>query len=137
MRRLSALLIAMILLPLRASAQEASPAAFPIFPDPSECQATPRTAVEIDAFAPRQRGTPSPETNARRLVLKGSTVPASAEEIAGITATAREYAACMSRKDGGRALGLYTDDLITELSITSDGMTYLILPCQTESWSRW
>ena len=124
MRRLFALLVALMLLPLPATAQEATPTTFPVFPDPSECQATPRTAAEIDAFAPRQQGTPSPETDARRLVLKGSTVPASAEEIAGITATAREFAACLSLNDGGKGLGLYTDNMIAELPITSDAIAY-------------
>ena len=90
MRRLSTLLFALMLLPLQASAQESTPAAFPLVPDPSECQVTPRTVAEIDACAPFQRGTPSPATDARRLVLKGATEPASAEEIAGITATARD-----------------------------------------------
>lgn len=124
MRRLFVLLIALMLLPLQATAQEATPATFPVFPDPSECQATPRTAAEIDAFAPLQQGTPSPETEARRLVLKGATVPASAEEITGITATARTFAACLSLNDGGKGLGLYTDNMIAELPITSDAIAY-------------
>jgi hypothetical protein len=54
MRRLLALLVALTLLPFQAAAKEAIPAAFPVFPDPSECRTTPRTAAEIDAFAPFQ-----------------------------------------------------------------------------------
>ena len=58
-------------------------------------------------------------------MLKGATEPASAEEIAGITATARAFAACLSLNDGSIALGLYTDDLLAEYPISSDALTYL------------
>ena len=107
-----------------------------MLPDPSECQVTPRTVAEIDAFARFQRGTPSPARNARRLVLKGATEPASAEEIAGITATAREFAACLSRNDGDLMLGLYSDALLAGNPVTSDAVTSPYPPYKTESWSR-
>lgn len=123
MRRLSTVVLTLLLLPLRVTAQEATPAAFPLTPDPSECQATPRTVAEVDALAANQPATPSAESDARRLVLKGATEPASTEQIAGITSTARELVACLSLGDWGRLFALYSAAMFGEHLVTSEDIT--------------
>lgn len=120
MRRLALLLIAMLILPVPAGAQDATPGALPVSPDPAECRATPRTAAEIDALSPGGFGTPAAADDARGRVLRGPSDPAPPDAVAGVEATAREFAACLSTRDFARLSGLYSDALIASGGFTGD-----------------
>jgi hypothetical protein len=115
-----------------AAAQEATPATG-VVPDPSECQVEPRSAEEITALWARAanigtpieevdelvQGTPDgSEFGTPQAVIVDVPVgdPADAETIEAVTATVRELIACINAGDYGRALSLYSDDLVRELA---------------------
>ena len=95
MCRLSALLFTLMLHPLRVFAQDATPAAFPQIPDPSECQIATRDAKDLAAM----EGGPPVGSNAARpqptpLPVWSGGAPASADTVARNEATVNERAAC-------------------------------------------
>ena len=89
------------------AAQTATPAAYPVAPDPSECVIDP---VPIEEIA-HTLATPNakPNVSAAPLVaLAGE--PASAETSAEVTATLRHVFACANAGDPLHVASLYTDD---------------------------
>jgi ketosteroid isomerase-like protein len=104
------------------SAQEATPAALPAVPDPSECRVEPRSLAEIVQTAATPTGGPGPGSGTATPVtvreLDGDDFvapegePADAETAAAVTATLREFFACFNAGDLPRLFGLYSDDFI-------------------------
>ncbi len=121
MNRLVALVVALVSLALvgpgLALAQDATPAAgaFPITPDPAECQVEARPREEFLAMnaeaTPEEMSTPAATTVEVQL---GEA--ADAETVAGVTATTREILACFNAGDFPRALSLFSDDAIRTLT---------------------
>ncbi len=86
-------------------------------PEPRECTVAPRSIAEVRALLPtpgpplEQTATPVPSTYHH--------VPASAEVVAGIEATAREMVACVNAGDVLRMMALYSDHLLQSGSLTT------------------
>ena len=119
MRRLvavAAVLVALALLgPARALAQDATPAAGGEALDPAECRVEPRDADELIALWYDEAGTPvaaTPGAGTLDSVPVPLGEPADAETVAGATGAIREILACFNAGDFGRALALFSDDLI-------------------------
>jgi hypothetical protein len=100
----------------RATAQDATPGAFPITPDPKECQVSPRAAEDLlallsgtPAAASPVAGTPLPALSEEELPAGA---PADAAVVDGITAAVSELIACNNAGDLARVFAFYTDDVI-------------------------
>ena len=108
-------LLALVVAPV--AAQDATPASFPVTPDPSECRVPPRPRDEVLALL---AGTPvaaaSPAAGLPASVATEDQLPAGepadAATVAAIVATARELIACNNAGDFARVFAFYTDDLI-------------------------
>lgn len=98
-----------------AGAQEATPDAIPIAPDPAECQVAPRTVdVLVVLVATPAAGAATPLAgSATAADLTGE--PADAETVAAVTATVREIVACGNAGESFAVLALYTDGLVRRL----------------------
>ena len=114
--RLIALVVAVVLLALlgpgRALAQEATPAAgaFPITPDPTECQVEPRSVEAFQAI--RAETTPTAVAALATAVEVPLGQAADAEIVAGVITTVREALACGAAGDVHRVYSLYSEDAI-------------------------
>lgn len=128
MRWLAPLLAALLLTSLSAVAREGTPGAFPVTSDPAECRTTLPTAAEIDALASGGFASPTAAEDARRRDLRGPSEPAPADAVAGVEATASEFAACLGAGDDARLFGLYSDDLMAGIGVTSDQLDDQIFP---------
>ena len=119
-----ALLAALLVAALAAGhapglAQDATPAAFPVTPDPAECRVAPRPPEEVLALL---AGTPAAAASPTvgRLSAVGSEAelpagePADADTVAQIVATVRELIACNNAGQFARVFAFYTDGLIRE-----------------------
>ena len=101
----------------RATAQDATPAAFPVTPDPAECQVAPRPRDEVLALlaatpvaaASPAAGLPTSVATEDQLPAGESADPAT---VAAVVATAYELIACNNAGDFARVFAFYTDDLI-------------------------
>ncbi|MDP8907895.1 MAG: hypothetical protein M3N47_01995 [Chloroflexota bacterium] len=102
-----------------ATAQEGTAVAFPLTPDPAECQVAPRQQDEVLTLL---TGTPvaaaSPATSRLSAVPSEADLPAGspadAATVAGIVTTARELIACNNAGEFTRVLAFFTDDFIRE-----------------------
>jgi hypothetical protein len=111
-------------------AQTATPAAYPVAPDPSECVSEP---VPIEEIA-RVLMTPVAETSvsATPFVTSGSEA-ADAELSAAVIATLRQVFACANAGDALRVASLYTDDFVRDFFggvPAEDLIAFLALPPQ-------
>ena len=86
-----------------ASAQDATPAASPDVPDPAECRVEPRPVDDLALLT----GTPI-AAEATPVPLAGGE-PADRETVAAVTATIREYYACLNAGDPLRLFALFSD----------------------------
>jgi hypothetical protein len=113
--------LALVVGPVAGTAQVATPVAGPIAlpatPQPDECVVEPRTVDELlelvgtpEPFAPPPQNA-APLTPAPRPTTPPSE-PADAATIAGITATAYHYLACVNAGDMLRGYALYTDEFV-------------------------
>ena len=102
------------------AAQDATPGAgagaFPIVPDPADCQIAPRSTDELIALWYGPEGspvaaaaTPTAEEITSLTIPVGP--PADEETVAGVVATVREVFGCFAAGDFPRATALFTDDL--------------------------
>lgn len=104
-----------------AAAQEATPAVLPATPEPAECRVEPRPTAffvevfeatmanpraDVPTFAPGGGGTITPTPIG---TPEGEGRAADAATIAGVTATAREYVACLNAGDLPRLFALYSE----------------------------
>jgi hypothetical protein len=111
-------------------AQTATPAAYPVAPDPSECVIEPTPVEEIGAIL----GTPVAETgdSATPFVpLVGA--PADVETSAEVVATLRQVFACANAGDRLRVASLFTDDFVHNFfgGVPREGLLdYLAIPPQ-------
>jgi ketosteroid isomerase-like protein len=83
-------------------------------PTPAECTVAPRSADELRALFREAAATPiptSPEASPTPAVAPEG-VPADEQTVAGITATWREYIACISAGDQARMFALLSDDMV-------------------------
>jgi hypothetical protein len=90
-------------------AQTATPAAYPVAPDPSECVVEPAPVEEIAAIL----GTPvaGPADSATPFAPPAGE-PADAETSAEVIATLRQVFACANAGDALRVSSLYTNDFV-------------------------
>ena len=100
-----------------ATAQDATPVALPVIPDPAHCRVAPRSPAEVLALL---SGTPvaaaSPAAAVLSAVASEADLPAGAPAdeatVTAITATAYELIACNNAGDFPRVFAFYTDALI-------------------------
>ena len=109
-RKLRILVLALLLSLVAADsalAQTATPAAYPVAPDPNECVIEPTPVEEIGAIL----GTPvaEPGYSATPFVPPAGE-PADAETSAEVVATLRQVFACANAGDRLRVASLFTDD---------------------------
>jgi hypothetical protein len=102
-----------ILLPLLVTefvaAQTATPAAYPVAPDPRECIVEPATVEEMEMIL----GTPVAEPAASAApFVRPAGEPANAETAAAVIATLRQVFACANAGDPLRVANLFTDDFV-------------------------
>jgi hypothetical protein len=97
-----------------AGAQAGTPAAGLDVPDPAECTVEPRSEDELRALFREVAATPLPTS-----LDTGSTpatpppgTPADAQTVAEITATWRQYLACLSAGDQARMFALLSDAMV-------------------------
>jgi hypothetical protein len=112
------------------SAQSATPAAYPIAPDPSECTVEPASPEEVATIL----GTPvaDPAGSPAPFVIAQGT-PADPETSAAVIATLRQVFACANASDPLRVAGLYTDDFMRNFFAgvpVGDLLEFLALPPQ-------
>ena len=109
------LVILAIMTASTAVAQEATPDAIPIAPDPAECLVAPREVDDLTALvATPAAGAATPLAES----MSGATQPgepADAETVASVTATVREIVACGNAGESFAVLALYTDELVRRL----------------------
>jgi hypothetical protein len=112
------------------SAQSATPAAYPIAPDPSECTVEPASPEEVATIlgAPvaDPAGTPAP------FVIASGT-PADAETSAAVVATLRQVFACANAGDPLRVANHFTDDFMRNFFASvpvGDLLEFLAVPPQ-------
>ncbi|HEX2281636.1 MAG TPA: hypothetical protein VHG52_07730, partial [Thermomicrobiales bacterium] len=92
-----------------AVAQTATPAAYPVAPDPSECVIEPTPVEEIGAIL----GTPVAETgDSATPFVPPVGAPTDAETSAEVVATLRQVFACANAGDPLRVSSLFTDDFV-------------------------
>ena len=124
MGRLIALVVVLLSLavvgPAGTRAQDATPgtgaAAFPITPDPADCQVAPRSADELLALWYGPDGSPvataaTPPAEAATEVTVPLGPRADEASAAAVAATVGEVFACFEAGDTLRAFALFTDDL--------------------------
>jgi hypothetical protein len=92
-----------------AVGQQATPAAYPVAPDPSECVIEPAAVEEIDAVL----GTPvaEPAGSATPFVPPPG-VPADADTSDAVVATLHQVFACANAGDPLRVASLFTDEFV-------------------------
>ena len=92
-----------------AVAQAATPAAYPVAPDPRECVIEPATEEEIEVTL----GTPVAEpTDSSTPFMPAAGEPADAETSAAVIATLRQVFACANAGEPLRVASLFTDDFV-------------------------
>jgi hypothetical protein len=111
-RNLSAPVLALLLSLAGAGstvAQTATPAAYPVAPDPRECVIEPAPVEQIMAIL----GTPVAETgDSATPFVPPAGAPADAETSAEVVATLRQVFACANAGDPLRVASLFTDDFV-------------------------
>jgi hypothetical protein len=96
------------------TAQKGTPTASPDAPSPEECTVAPRSEAELRAHFREVVATPIPadlEAVATPAVPPTG-APADAETVAAVTATWREYLACISAGDQPRMFALLSDAMV-------------------------
>lgn len=96
------------------AAQEATPAPFPVAPDPAECRIEPRPVADVVAVvATPVAGAPGSAADPAPFVPPaGEPVDAATSE--AIAATMRELFACTNAGDFLRVYALFTDDFVRD-----------------------
>jgi hypothetical protein len=111
-RKLSVPVLALLLFLASADsavAQTATPAAYPVAPDPSECVIEPALIEEIATIL----GTPVAEPGGSATpFVPPAGEPADAETSAEVVATLRQVFACANAGDLPRVASLFTDDFV-------------------------
>ena len=109
-------LVALLLGPSLARAQEATPSPEGIFgfPDPAECTVAARTAAELEAIVATPAAA-TPEATPSELAEMPEGVPADAATVAEVLSTLREAVACINTGDDLKIIQFYSDDLIRRL----------------------
>jgi hypothetical protein len=111
--RLSFFVLAIACLLLLPGAALAQSTDLPAVPNPSECQAEPRSAESLQSIT----GSPEPSLTAETEADLPQGEPADTDTVAAIVAAERHLIACTNAGDFSRLLALLTDRAI--LSITS------------------
>lgn len=97
-----------------AGAQEGTPAASLDVPSAAECTVEPRAEDELRALFREAAATPildSPETSPTPAVPPPGD-PADAQTVAEISATWRQFVACITAGDQARMFALFSDDMV-------------------------
>ena len=100
-----------------AAAQDATPVALPVTPDPAHCRVAPRSRDEVLALlAATPVAAASPAAGLPASVATEDQLPAGEPAdpttVAAVVATAYELIACNNAGDFARVFAFYTDDLI-------------------------
>lgn len=130
MPRLSAIAVAFVLggviavgVASPSGAQEATPVAELVTPDPALCQVAPRPPESLAAFVGTPPAGPStPVGAAPTPFVPPAGAAADATTVAGVTATAQELFACYNANDLARVVALFTDDYLRR-SFAVEGVT--------------
>jgi hypothetical protein len=132
-RKLSVtLLVLLICLATAGStpAQTATPAAYPVAPDPSECIAEPASLDEIVTILATPVAEPA---GSLAPFARPAGEPADAETSAEVIATLHQVFACANAGDALRVASFYTDDFVRDFFDgvpTEDLLEFLAIPPQ-------
>jgi hypothetical protein len=147
MRRLVGLIACLIMMGISGpgtGAQDATPKAELVTPDPAECRVEPRSVENMTSFlATPAAAAASPASAAATPdadpVPEGE--PADATTVAGITATADELYACYNANAFLRVFALFTDEYMArsfvEEGITAEAVRLLATPIDPEPAKNW
>ncbi len=112
------------------AAQEATPAPFPVAPDPAECRVEPRLLADVVAVV----ATPVSGGDSPTPFVPPPGEPVDEETAAAIEATLRELFACTNAGDFLRVYALFTDDFVRDFfvgtPITPEVEAFLSAPPQ-------
>ena len=96
-----------------AAAQDATPAPYPVAPDPAECVVAPRPLAEVvTVVRTPAAGAPAPLAASPTPFVRPPGAPADPETAAAVTATIRQLFACTNAGDFLRVYALFTDDFL-------------------------
>jgi ketosteroid isomerase-like protein len=107
----SIVLVALVVLPVRAAAQEATPSPALDIPAPEECTVAPRTFAELQALVATPVAvtpTPAGEGSPTPFALPAGT-PADEATTEEVRSAIRELVACINAGDFWRVIALYSD----------------------------
>lgn len=149
MPRLSAIAVAFVLgsaitggVASPSGAQEATPVAELVTPDPAVCQVAPRPAESLAAFiGTPPAGAATPVGAAPAPFVPPAGTPADAATVAGVTATAEELFACYNANDLARVVALFTDDYLRRSfaaeGVTADALRLFAAPPEARPAAEW
>lgn len=120
--------------PLSARAQDATPTALPVVPDPADCRVGPRTVEEVEALAAAAPTYDASDENEAPRFPSIPHQPANDEQAAAIVATARELVACFNAGDEPRAYALFTDEALGRNGPRRDEFDPSPAPMPREDW---
>ena len=132
-RKLSVPILALLFCLAKAGstlAQSATPAAYPVAPDPSECKVRPASPEEISTILGTK--VPEPAASPTPFVIPPAK-PANTETSTEVIATLRQLFACANAGDALRVASFYTDDFVRDFFggvPTGDLMEFLSVPPQ-------
>lgn len=123
-------LLVMGLAPSVAGAQEATPVAGFVTPDPAECTVAPRTIDDLKRYIATPTAADATPDPATFQVPDGE--PANDAQIAGVTATVNEVNACANANAFLRMFALYSDGYLARSipaeDLNPDALVYLATP---------
>jgi hypothetical protein len=146
MRRLVGLVACLIMMGISVpgtGAQDATPEAELVTPDPARCRVEPRSVENMTSFLATPAAAASPASAAATPdvdpVPEGE--PADATTAAGITAIANELYACYNANAFLRVFALFTDEYMArsfvEEGITAEAVRLLATPIDPEPARNW
>ena len=131
MRRLLPVAVALVLAvgdPVGTRAQESTPVAFPMTPDPSECAVEPRSVDDVAAFLATPVAAPASVLGPTAVTIPLGE-PADAATVAAVTDTLRTALACFNAGDFLGVLSLVTDDNLRRLQalgiLSPEGLAFI------------
>ncbi len=144
---LLASLLVLCLLATPVTAQEATPEADLVTPDPEECQVEPRSmetltgliATPVADLATPEFQSATPVTVETFEPPEGE--PADEETLAGVTATATELFACYNANDYLRVFALFTDEYLArsfaEEGVDEEALEFFGMPAEPKPSEEW
>nr|AMP56717.1 hypothetical protein [uncultured bacterium] len=117
MRRILATISAILMIVILghiAGAQDASPAAYPMAPDPADCRVEPRSIESVTAAVGTPTASDPAAASSPTPFVRPEGQPADNATSEAVTGTVHELFACANAGDFLRIFALYTDDFLRD-----------------------